>query len=598
MNIKPFVKDPSEYLPYPDYPYSPPVKGIYHNQVPRDPALSGKYSVYIPDNFEACSPAILILPPDNTSAETFWAGSIGLSWKDVSDNNGVAIIIAEAYGTSIWNIENIVTMRDDEAYIYGIVDTIRQKFDYIPSAFNLDERSLYLVGYEGGGSAAHKMAIMWPQLFAGLASVNGSNVVESLITIFGDKLSFPFIAGQNSDGRETIGLANKNIALPVWMITSSDINATAQRLKNYWITAAQAEGSETNDYAQQVYENGAVGIWVTAGTKGDTITPEIIYDEFFVNTLRFTNEPGGVLERRIDFENSDETGFIFTETEVDGYLRRWLTYIPSNYDSNASYPLIVGMHGGSNDIAAFVGDSMWQDMAEQHNLIIVFPNAYPCAYSAFSWIPTPVWNQGIPAPTSAPDDVSFIKQLIDITKQEYSIDESRIYATGHSSGGGMTWRLGLEAPEYFAAIAPAGYTVSATPDMQGISESNVVPLDAPLPVWVFMGRYDQVGADLFEEGNFNDRCLTYWGERNGFNPAVLSTEYTGTGRYFTRNWTNGNNNIPIFKYSSISLLPHIYVPYESEILWQDFFSKIIIDANGKRYYDGVEITKGYSLPSV
>lgn len=57
------------YPPYPEYPYSPPVKGLFHNQIPVNSDIPGKYSVYIPDNFEHCSPGVMILTPDETSAQ-------------------------------------------------------------------------------------------------------------------------------------------------------------------------------------------------------------------------------------------------------------------------------------------------------------------------------------------------------------------------------------------------------------------------------------------------------------------------------------------------------------------------------------------------
>lgn len=37
---------PATYPPYPTYPYSPPITGMFHDQSPRDPSISGRYSVY------------------------------------------------------------------------------------------------------------------------------------------------------------------------------------------------------------------------------------------------------------------------------------------------------------------------------------------------------------------------------------------------------------------------------------------------------------------------------------------------------------------------------------------------------------------------
>lgn len=572
-------------LVYTEYPYFPPVKGLFHNQRPKDTSILGEYTVYIPDNFEHCSPAVLILPTDYTNAQSFWEGNRGQEWKSVADGKGVAIVIAEAYQGKQWNLGNSISMRDDEAYLYAIIDTIRQKYSSIPAVFNLDERSLYIVGYEKGGIAAHKMSMLFPQLFGGLVSIDGSEVPETIMETYGDKLAFPFIAGQNSDGRETIGLKNKKIPLPVWIISSSKTAVNNETVKNYWIAAAEALQDVANEYAQTTYKNGAVRVWVSVGR---TINAKVIYDNFLVDVLRYTNIPGGVLNWRVKIENSNGKGFFLTETTVDGFLRRWLTYIPKSYNTEKEYPLIIAMHGGSNSAEAFVGDSRWQEAAEKYGLLVVFPQAYPCKLPWLDWIPVPSWNQYIISPSNPPDDVAFIKEVINATKKNYNVDEGRIYATGHSNGAGMTWRLGLDIPDMFAAIAPAGWTVSAIP-----GNHNIEPSTTPLPVWLFMGEYDQMGADRFKKGNPNDTCLKYWAERNGFDYTQLTTEYDSTGRFYTRNWTNGKDNIPLFRFTSVAECPHIYVPDECILLWEDYFSKIVLNRNnGKRYYDGQAIIKG------
>jgi polyhydroxybutyrate depolymerase len=262
-------------------------------------------------------------------------------------------------------------------------------------------------------------------------------------------------------------------------------------------------------------------------------------------------------------------------------------------------------------MTAFTGDSRWQDAAEKYGLLIVFPQAFPFASDVLGWISVPLWHQYVLAPDHPVDDVAFLKEVIACTKKNYSVDAERVYATGHSNGAGMSWRLGIEAAECFTAIAPVGLTLSSYGDEGALPDAvhtapavagteiptattlnEAVPLDVPLPVWVFMGRYDGLGADQFVEGNYNDLCLKYWGVRNGFDPSVMTTEYDETGRYYTRTWTNGRDDIPLFRYASVADCPHAYVPYECDLLWREFFGKITMDSTGKRYFDGREITRG------
>lgn len=574
------------YIPYPTDPYAPPVQGVFHNQSPSDETVPGKYTVYIPQSFQPCSPAIVILTPDGISAESFYKSARGTNWAAVADAHGAALVIAEPYEAGSWNLSNAPTARFDEVFLYEVWNTINKKNARIAAAFDLDERSLYWVGYEEGGSAVHKMALLWPQLFAGLVSINGEGVSSYIIDLFGNQVSFPFEQSQNTDGKQTVGLPNNKIPVSVWMISAESSSGNVD-LKEHWISVDNAVYAGSNEYADECYVNEAARVWTT---RGRSITEEIIYNEFLYPVQRFDYIPGGELRWRIPLVNNGTTGFFFTEEMVDGFLRRWWTYIPASYNPSNKYPLIIGMHGGSNDAAAFIGDSRWNDAAEKYGLIVVFPMAYPCPLSALNWIPVPVWNQYTVSPSNAPDDVAFIQKVMEITKQNYPIDDEKIFATGHSNGAGMTWRLGLDAPEYYTAISPSGYTMGSIPN-------NAIPnpvLENPLPVWVFMGRYDALNADAFFEGNWNDLCVSYWSNRDSFISDIHKTAYDGK-RYFTRTWTNGVDDIPIFRYSSVADCPHIYQPEECNMLWEMYFSKITKDASGSRFFEGQKIIAGNTV---
>jgi polyhydroxybutyrate depolymerase len=51
-------------------------------------------------------------------------------------------------------------------------------------------------------------------------------------------------------------------------------------------------------------------------------------------------------------------------------------------------------------------------------------------------------------------DLKFFDDLLSKLKKDHTIDESRIYSTGHSNGGGFTYLLWDQRPDVFAALAP------------------------------------------------------------------------------------------------------------------------------------------------
>jgi polyhydroxybutyrate depolymerase len=53
-------------------------------------------------------------------------------------------------------------------------------------------------------------------------------------------------------------------------------------------------------------------------------------------------------------------------------------------------------------------------------------------------------------------DLKFFDAVFATLKAEYRIDESRVYAMGHSNGGGFTYLLWAERGGLFAAMAPSG----------------------------------------------------------------------------------------------------------------------------------------------
>ena len=88
------------------------------------------------------------------------------------------------------------------------------------------------------------------------------------------------------------------------------------------------------------------------------------------------------------------------------------------------------------------------------------------------------------------DDVGFVLAALDDVETLVRVDPHRVYATGISNGGMMSYRLGCEASDRLAAIAPVAATVvfdgcaPSTPisvlHIHGLADNNV-PFDGGLP---------------------------------------------------------------------------------------------------------------------
>ena len=139
-----------------------------------------------------------------------------------------------------------------------------------------------------------------------------------------------------------------------------------------------------------------------------------------------------------EVELLEENCFVF-----DGLERCWFTLLPSTYSANKSYPLVVDMHGYTGTNYGHLNYSEFDRISEQHDIIVVYPQGYQNSWNA-GWCCGAAHYEGI-------DDVGFILNMVEYISQNYSINHSKIYASGHSNGCAMTQKLANEASHIFAA---------------------------------------------------------------------------------------------------------------------------------------------------
>jgi predicted peptidase len=143
-------------------------------------------------------------------------------------------------------------------------------------------------------------------------------------------------------------------------------------------------------------------------------------------------------------------------------------YIPSSWDGKSRLPLIVILHGAGSDENWYLdaNDKQLIRLAEQHGYILVSPLGYTRmgAYGTPLRLPAVFGNPEAAAQQRASVDAERERTLelsekdvinvLEIVLNEYPVDRSSMFLTGHSMGSGGTWYLGAKYAQYWAAIAP------------------------------------------------------------------------------------------------------------------------------------------------
>lgn len=154
-----------------------------------------------------------------------------------------------------------------------------------------------------------------------------------------------------------------------------------------------------------------------------------------------------------------------------GLRREYIVYVPASLPRGRPAPMLLALHGGGGDMD-FQADSYGiKQKADRAGFIAVFPNGH----SRFKSGILATWNAGAccgRAVEQQVDDVGFLQQVIQRVSRQANVDRGRVFATGMSNGGLMSYRLACEIPHMIRAIAP----VAGTDNTKACSPSRPVPV--------------------------------------------------------------------------------------------------------------------------
>lgn len=172
----------------------------------------------------------------------------------------------------------------------------------------------------------------------------------------------------------------------------------------------------------------------------------------------------------------------FSQSFPDSYFEagygklKYGFYVPENYDSTKTYPLLTYLHGWSANYSVYLN---WydKDFQAEHPCFVYTPKT-PTTWADWSgW-----WDQ-LTAPMTAA--VHVMDSLISV----YSVDTNRLYVYGISMGGEGTFDLLHKFPDKFAAA------MSVCGGGQPFWAENI----AKTPFWMFHGSADDINPPKLTE---------------------------------------------------------------------------------------------------
>ncbi len=199
-------------------------------------------------------------------------------------------------------------------------------------------------------------------------------------------------------------------------------------------------------------------------------------------------------------------------TTRDGRRRDYRLFVPAAVvgDQARPLPLLVALHGGTGSAGQFEANSGFNGLAESNQFIVAYPEGLGIAGG--DAIRT--WNAGSccgPAAKQGVDDVGFVRELIAELRGRYPIDPARVFATGHSNGGMLAYRLACELADQVVAV--------------GVQSASLeVGQCAPSRPASLLHIHGSADRNVPIEGGEGDRSLS----GNSFNPPAAGARAVAT----------------------------------------------------------------------
>jgi predicted esterase len=345
--------------------------------------------------------------------------------------------------------------------------------------------------------------------FTNCAGVNGMTEIEAALAVPAHRLYWAIVDDELTQVKV---LPEKNPdGLPVYDIRSGPCVATINAAG--YITAMRAVEGLATGFSTYAPENGKIrlGVKGTEYSYRDDIQvykccqyyqfeefkidiTDIVFD-FNDEYSLILDESGIIVTMYInvgigeDPENLYQTiqKFDSARGPVDGATGLSTEYVyfkpEKGEHPNASqkYPLVVWLHGEGR------GRSTWSSLFYYNDIARFATDAFQAEFQAGgAYIMCPRANEEFGMTWNKEQTGAVFGAVDDFIARNPNIDTDRIYIGGYSMGGGMTWLMLKQRPDFFAAAFPH---CAYAPYMPEVNELFAY---AAMPLWVFHGYFDPV----------------------------------------------------------------------------------------------------------
>jgi poly(3-hydroxybutyrate) depolymerase len=181
--------------------------------------------------------------------------------------------------------------------------------------------------------------------------------------------------------------------------------------------------------------------------------------------------------------------------QFGGRSRKYLLHAPSGLAAGMALAVVFDLHGAGGNGSQQKGMSGFAALADKEKFLVVFPDGVDGYWNVDDTCCGTAGKEKI-------DDVGFIKAILARLRTDICIDAKRVYVSGFSNGGGLTHRMGCDAADVIAAIAPVATDLRTQPcntarpismmEIRGMADS-LEPYEGGM-VGPAGGQYLDVGA--------------------------------------------------------------------------------------------------------